>query len=295
MNFNVIINPRAANGNTLRRLPQIKRLLMQNPHIFNWNITETADEMRAIILNGSSQNVDCFLLIGGDGTIHEAIPSLRKANKPFGLIPCGRGNDFARNAGLPLDLQNNCIIPSFPRFKEIDIPAVNDVYFCSIACLGFDAVVNKLALEGKGHFGGTLGYIICVIKALRLFTPLEIEIEIDEIQWSGRIMMVAIANGPCYGGGMRIAPNAQLDSGAFEVCIVEEISKLELLRQFPKVFTGNHVTHEKVIMKSGKRIRISSPESRDVFADGEYVGKLPLECVIEPQKLKVMMPSLHSC
>lgn len=288
MRILVIINPYAGNRKTVRLLPEIKKWLSQNPHEFLWCTTQSPDEMRTEILNSPAKQIDAILLVGGDGTVHEALPAVRKTGLPFGLVPCGRGNDFARNVGLSLNLESNCAIPSELTYQQIDLPTINDAPFGSIACLGFDAEVNKLAREKKGYFGGTLGYIICVVKALKGFTPFEIEIQVDDFSWHGRIMMVAIANGQFYGGGMKIAPNALVNDGRFDVCIIEEVSKVELLKNFPKVFRGTHIAHPKIIMKSGKTVKIFSDENRQVFADGEYVGNTPAVCLIGDQRVRVI-------
>jgi diacylglycerol kinase (ATP) len=176
-------------------------------------------------------------------------------------------------------------IPSFER-----LICLNDIPFGSIACAGFDATVNRLARDKEGYFCGTLGYIICVLKALREFKPFEVEIEIDDYSWKGSIMMVAIANGPFYGGGMKIAPAAIMGDSQLDICIVEEVSKWQLLREFPKVFSGAHASHPKIILKSGKKIKIKSDECREIFADGEYMGKLPAECCIGNKTIHVMLP-----
>jgi YegS/Rv2252/BmrU family lipid kinase len=171
------------------------------------------------------------------------------------------------------------------------LPGINNIPFVSIAYVGFDAEVNKLANDRKGYFGGTLGYIVCVLKALRNFRPFEIEITIDDDTLRERVMMVTVANAPFYGGGMKIAPDANMNDGIFDICIVQEISKLELLQQFPKVFKGTHIFHPRIIMKTGKKIKLVSDEDREVFADGEYVGTLPAECTIGNQSIQIMSSS----
>ena len=95
MRILVIINPYAGNRKTIRLLPEIKKWLSQNPHEFIWRTTQSPGEMHTEILNAPSKQIDAILLVGGDGTVHEALPAVKKTNLPFGLIPCGRGNDFA--------------------------------------------------------------------------------------------------------------------------------------------------------------------------------------------------------
>jgi len=288
MKILTIINPNAGDGKTLRLLSKIKKALSRNPHEFQWQVTQTPGEMRGEINNAPSMGFDVILLVGGDGTVHEAFSAIKETGLPLGLIPCGRGNDFARNIGLTLNLERSCFIPAKPLFREIDLPTVNNIPYGSIACTGFDADVNRYARDKRGYFGGTPGYIICVIKALRAFRPFNAEIEIDDYHWGGPVMMIAAANGPFYGGGMKIAPDAKMDDRLLDVCIIKEVSKWELLRQFPKVFQGKHSTHPKVILKSCRNVRVISTEKREIFADGEYVGNIPGTVSIGKQRIQIM-------
>ena len=290
MKILVIVNPMAGGGRTLRLLPKIRHWLSESPHEFSFNTTRSPDEMRSEIMKAPAQGINALLLIGGDGTVHQALPAIAETNIPFGFLPCGRGNDFARNIGLPSKLQKSCSLPSNPSFHQVDLPRINHIPFVAVAYVGFDAEVNELANEGKGYFGGTLGYIVCVTKALKSFKPFEVEITIDGDTWRERVMMVTVANAPFYGGGMKIAPDANMNDGLLNICIAKEISKLELLWEFPKVFKGTHIYHPRIMMKSGRRIRLTSDEPRNIYADGEYVGHLPADCTIGNQTIHIMSP-----
>ncbi len=292
MRILVIVNPFAGGGKALRLLPSVKRWFAQSFHELIYEVTATPEEMRSKILDASDRGIDAVLLSGGDGTVHQALPAIAETGLPFGYLPCGRGNDFARNIGLPPDLKSTCSFLSTPSFRPVDLPSINQkTPFVAIAYVGFDAEVSRLANDHQGYFGGTLGYIICVLKALKNFKPFEVEITIDDQAWRERVMMISIANAPFYGGGMKIVPQAIMDDGLLDICIVKEISKFELLRQFPKVFKGTHVTHPKITMVSGKRVKITSGEERELFADGEYAGKLPVECTIGSQTVRLLVPS----
>jgi len=290
MRILVITNPVAGGGKTLRLLPKIRQWLSASPHEFSFITPPTSEEMRKQIRQAADQGIEGLLLIGGDGTVHQALPAIAETNLPFGFLPCGRGNDFARNIGLPSQLKKSCSLPLNPSFLQVDLPRINHIPFVSVAYTGFDAEVNKLANDGSGYFGGTLGYVICVLKALKAFRPFEVEITVDEITWRERVMMVTVANAPFYGGGMKIAPDANMNDGVFDICIVQEISKLELLQQFPKVFKGTHIFHPRVLMKTGKKIKLVSDDNREIFADGEFVGSLPGEWSIGNQKIQIMSP-----
>jgi diacylglycerol kinase (ATP) len=290
MKILVITNPTAGDGKTLRLLPKIKHWLSWSIHEFSYSTTRCPDEMRSEIIKAPAQGIDALLLIGGDGTVHQALPAIAEAKIPFGFLPCGRGNDFARNIGLPSNLKKSCSLPSNPSFHQVDLPRINNIPFVAIAYVGFDAEVNRLANDKKGYFGGTLGYIVCVLKALRNFRPFKVEITVDDDTWSESVMMVTVANAPFYGGGMKIAPDANMNDGIFDICIVQEISKLELLQQFPKVFKGTHIFHPRIITKTGKKIVLMSDEDREVFADGEYAAQLPAEFTMGNQKIQIMSP-----
>jgi diacylglycerol kinase (ATP) len=290
MRILVIVNPAAGSRKSLRLLPDIKQWLSQSPHEVLFTIPESPDEMRSEMMKAPDRGIDAFLPVGGDGTVHQALPAIAEAKIPLGFLPCGRGNDFARNIGLPSKLQKSCSLPSNPSFHQVDLPRINNIPFVAVTYVGFDAEVNKLANDGRGYLGGTLGYIICVLKTLKNFRPFEIEITIDDHCFRERVMMVTVANAPFYGGGMKIAPDANMNDGLLNICIAKEISKLELLWEFPKVFKGTHIYHPRIMMKSGRRIRLTSDEPRNIYADGEYVDHLPADCTIGNQTIHIMSP-----
>lgn len=290
MRILVLVNPVAGNGKTRRLMPKIKNRLSKTPHEFSWIVTQSPDEMRSHIQNAAGRGIEAVLLVGGDGTIHEALPSLSEGSPPMGVIPCGRGNDFARNVGIPLNLGMSCSFQEHPVIRMIDLPKVNGRPFGSIASIGFDSLVSRFAHEKKGFFGGTLGYIVCVFRALSEFEPIGVETDVDGTFWSGRAMMVAISNGRFYGGGMKIAPDAEIDDGLFSICIVKEIPKRVLLCQFPKVFRGEHIAHPAVVMTMGKKVNVASDREGEIFADGECVGRTPALFTIERKKIRVILP-----
>ncbi|HEY6572259.1 MAG TPA: YegS/Rv2252/BmrU family lipid kinase, partial [Candidatus Eisenbacteria bacterium] len=227
----------------------------------------------------------------GDGTLHEALPALAEADLPFALLPFGRGNDFARNSGMPTRIGRAWPAGRALDVRRVDLPSVNGALFGSVACLGFDAAVNRLARGGGGFLGGTAGYIVCVLRALASFRPFEAEIDLDGAVWSGPVMMIAVANGPCYGGGMRIAPGARMDDGLLDVCVVGRMSSLSLARQFPRVFAGTHVRHPSVRMQWARRVRIETDRRREIWADGELAGETPARLEIGSRSLRVLVPS----
>src|SRR4030066_186269 len=154
MKYLVIINPCAGRGKSLKMLPRLRNWLSRCPHDFTFTMTPSPDEMRDAIADAAARQFDGVLLAGGDGTIHEALDTLSRSSLVCGILPCGRGNDFARNIGIPNDLKSNCIVARYPAVSTIDLPSVNGIPFASVACIGFDADVNPLPRVKKGFFGG---------------------------------------------------------------------------------------------------------------------------------------------
>ena len=290
MKLLVIINSKAGGCKAKNILPGLKQILSNGSHQYSWYVTNTPQEMNQVILDETEKGIDGVLIAGGDGSISSALPIILKTGLPFGIIPCGRGNDSARNAKLLNEPEISALFPENPDSIKIDIPTANNIPFASVACLGFDALVNELANKPHRFLNGPSIYIWSVFKAFKSFKPFEVEINIDNDIWKGPIMMAAIANGPYYGGGMNIAPEAEIDDGFLNLCIIRKMSKWTLLKEFPKVFRGNHTSHPDVIMKKGKIITVKSNLTQKIYADGEHISQLPLTCSIGEHSIRLLKP-----
>ena len=282
-----LANPDAAGGRALRRLARL-RAEPSVRHEVDWVVTRDGAEAGRIVR--TARAVDGAVLLGGDGTVHTALGALADTGLPFGVVPAGRGNDFVRNLGLRPRVAETLLRAANLVVRHCDLAQVNGVPFANIASVGFDAVVNRLAYEGAGVLGGTAGYVICVLRALATLRPVAASITVDDWRWSGEITMVAVANGPCYGGGMRIAPDAALDDGLLDVCVVRRVSRATLLRHFPRVFRGEHTRHPDVIVRRGASVRVETEHPEDVYADGEWSGQTPASWTVQRRGLRVLVP-----
>ena len=291
MKMQAVVNPRAASGKALKSLARIKRKLLQAGHEADWSITSSAEEMSQVIMAAKDRGVQAILVAGGDGTLHAALPALLQTTLPLCLVPCGRGNDFARNVGLPRHIEAAVDYPPAPGSRNIDIPEINGKPFGSVGCMGFDARVNELARISLRFLGGAPAYIWSVIRALRSLDPIALAIRIDDDEWKVNATMVSIANGAYYGGGMKIAPEAQVDDGLLDVCLINEISRWTLLRQFPNLYRGNHTAHPAVTMRKGRTITVRSDKNHGVYADGEHIADLPITCCVGVHTLRILMPA----
>jgi diacylglycerol kinase (ATP) len=277
-------------------------------------------------LPASSSEADAVLIFGGDGTVHRHLTQLVKLQLPVLVVPCGSGNDFARALNLRSTRDALSAWRKFVsgrgRVLQIDLgvitssdpggaPAPHDPllrssgnqkletgnYFCCVGGVGLDVEVARRANQLPRAMRRRGGYLLSLLPALFRFHPVAVEVGSKETllsgfetRYDGPAMLVAFANGPTFGGGLRIAPGAQLDDGRLEVCIVSTMTKLRLLRLFPSVYSGTHVKLREVKYFQAERLRIVAEPPLDVYADGEYVCSTPVEIKLERAALKVIVP-----
>jgi diacylglycerol kinase (ATP) len=223
--------------------------------------------------------------LGGDGFIHEIIQHVVPRQIPLGVIPCGTGNDFARSIGvyrLSITEQINLIAHS--DIRSIDLGRVDQRWFAAILSSGFDALVNERANQMQWP-RGRMRYNIAMIEKIIQLKAHSYQIRLDQESIDVEATLVTVANGPSYGGGMNICPDAKLNDGLFDVMVLGKVSRAELLRVFPKVYSGRHVGHPAVSFYRCKEIEIIG--SGSTFADGEPISTLPLTATCVSNAMKV--------
>ncbi len=232
-----------------------------------------------------SVEVSGVIALGGDGFIHEIIQHLVSRDIPLGVIPCGTGNDFARSIGvfdLPFTRQLELIEKH--DATHIDLGRVQDQWFAAILSSGFDALVNDRANSMRWP-RGRMRYNIAMIEKLIALRPHSYRIRVDERYLEVQATLVTVANGSSYGGGMKVCPDASINDGLFDVMVLGRVSRIELLKVFPKVYRGGHVGHPAVTFYRCNEIDIDGSGSS--FADGEPIAQLPLRAKCVSAALKV--------
>lgn len=249
---------------------------------------------------------DAAIVLGGDGTVHHYLRDLSRLKIPVLVVPRGSGNDFAHALGLRDDRE---VLAAWRRFcdtghyREIDLGmiaplgdlSVSPRLFCNVAGAGLDSEANRRANAMPRWLRGRGGYMLGVLGAIRSFSAKRFVINAQRVAYPpGRIdesgFMVAFANGPTYGGGLRIAPAADLADGQLDVCFVRQMGKARLLRLLPRVFSGRHVETPKVEYFKTARLRLETEVPLDVYADGEFVCRTPVEVSVVARGLRVIAP-----
>ena len=244
---------------------------------------EALDLARQCVADGVAALVVC----GGDGMVHLGANAVATTGVPLGIIPAGTGNDAARYFDLPRKdpvAAADRIIGGGTR--TIDLARSGTKYFVAVLSAGFDAIVNERANRMTWP-KGQMRYNLATLAELRTFKPLPYTLELDGRQVRLDAMMVAVGNGPSFGGGLRITEGALLDDGMLDVVIIKPMSKPDLVRTYPKLFKGTHVTHPQYEHHLARSVTVAAPGIVS-YADGERFGPLPLTIECAPGALTVL-------
>ncbi|WP_456694756.1 diacylglycerol kinase [Aeromicrobium sp. P5_D10] len=233
--------------------------------------------------------LDGVLVVGGDGALHGVLDHVADTDLVFGLIPAGTGNDTARSLGIPVkDIAAAVGIVLDGHIRTIDLARADQAYVATVIASGFDSKVNERA-NAMTWPQGNMRYNIAIVKELREFSPLPFEITLDGVTIEREAMLVAVGNGPSFGGGLRICEGALMDDGLLDVVVINPVSKGKFLRVFPKLYKGTHVTLPEFERHRVREVTLSSP-GIVAYGDGERLGPLPMTTTVHPGALRVFAP-----
>lgn len=236
-----------------------------------------------------AMGVESLVVVGGDGMVHMAVQALAGTGVNLGIIPAGTGNDVARYLDIPRkDPQAAADVVVGSHVRTIDLARAGGSYFVTVLAAGFDSMVNERA-NGMRWPKGQMRYNIATLAELRVFEPLPYTLELDGAVRRLDAMVVAVGNGPSFGGGLRITHGAELDDGMLDVVIIKPMTKLDLVRTYPKLFTGGHTSHPQYEHHRVRTVTVAAP-GVVAYADGERLGALPLTVEVAPLALRVLAP-----
>jgi diacylglycerol kinase (ATP) len=246
-----------------------------------------ADEALDLAHQCVADGVEALVVCGGDGMAHLGAQATATTGTPLGLIPAGTGNDVARYFDLPRKdpvAAADRVIAG--RTRTVDLARCGSKYFLTVLAAGFDAVVNERANRMTWP-RGQMRYNLATLAELRTFRPIPYSVELDGTSASFEAMLVAVGNGPSFGGGLRITEGALLDDGLLDVVVIHPMSKPQLVRTYPKLFKGTHVTHPQYEHHRVRSVTVAAP-GIVTYADGERFGALPLTIECAPGALRVL-------
>ena len=334
-NFILIANPISGKGNAENVAEQGYAALTESGKQGQLMLTSAPGDARRFAEEAAADGTRFIIACGGDGTLHEVVNGVAKVpDVTLGVLPCGRGNDFAAAIGVPLKPEaaiatlisgtpihvdlGRCyhssqqsaishqqkigteekngeagphpsILPSFHPNTDNRQPTT-DNYFTTIATCGYDTEVSRRAAKGTPLFAGTASYAYAAVETLFYYDPPSVRLEGDFGTYEGPLLLAATGITSRYGGGFKIVPDARINDGLFDICIIRPVSSVTVLRLLVTLFWGGHVKHPAVSMHQTRTLKIETDTPMLLYADGEPMCETPATIEIIKDGLVVMSP-----
>jgi diacylglycerol kinase (ATP) len=283
-----IVNPIAGKGRAKTIVPLIEDRCAQSKIEYTIQYTSGPKNAIEIAKQGVQDGFERIVSVGGDGTLNEVVNGIAGSEVVLGVIPAGTGNDFVRTVYPHTDLKKIIFDIIHGEVREIDLAKCNDTYFINIGSGGFDAQVALESEKTKKVFSGGVAYIIAILKTLAFYKGIRMKVSIDGKAFEKNTMLVAVANGKYYGGGILPAPKADITDGIFDICFVENMSRLKMLILLPKYMKGKHESIKGVSFFRGNNICITSEAEFAVNIDGEVSLMKEVNFTIIPKGIKII-------
>lgn len=297
----VIVNPAAGLGHGVRAGRQVHAALRAAGHVVTDLSAPTLAQATDRARGASLAHLDALVVVGGDGAVHLAVNVVAGTGVPLGIVPAGSGNDIARSLDLPRDVTGavagiDQALRGTPRTidaVQVGAPDREAVeWFVGVLSCGLDAAVNATANAyrwPKGH----ARYLRAVLAELPRFRPYGYRVTLDDGVWASGGTLVAAANVPWFGGGLRIAPDARMDDGLLDVVVAGPFSPVGTAGIFPRLYAGTHLRHPRIEVHRSRSVLIEHDVQLGghppvAFADGERIGPLPLRAQVVPGALRIL-------
>lgn len=298
----LIVNPIAGKGAASKAIPEIEAQMGSLGIDYDLIVTEYPGHAIELAEEAGSNGYATVVAVGGDGTANEVINGLVQAGKSgqltsnLAVLPVGRGNDFSFGMGVPQDLESACKILAAGKTRKIDIGFVKGGdypegrYFGNGVGIGFDTIVGFEAAKLPSFISGIPAYLISAVKTIFLYfdAPL-LRIQIDGEVLEQPCLLVSTMNGKRMGGSFMFAPESESDDGLLNLCIIKQVSRLQVLGLFPKVMGGTQSEHPAVKMLTARRVKIEALSGAlPVHADGETICEAGKELEVEILNLSLI-------
>lgn len=286
----VIVNPSAGRGRAGQLLPGVEAALRGWAAEVEVSATRDIEHADTLAAEAAADG-QVAVALGGDGLVGRVAGATARAGGLLAVLPGGRGNDFARGLGVGRDPVTAAAALVDAVERRVDLPEANGMPFIGIASVGFDSDVQVIANRTKWLRGQSV-YTFATLRALLPWRPVRFTVTVDGgeprelVGWT-----VAAANAPYYGGGMKMAPGADIADGQLEVEFIRRCGRLTLLALFPRVFSGRHVETKYVTVQRAQRVTVDADRPFQVYADGDPVASLPAEIVVRPGALRLLTPA----
>ncbi len=294
----IIVNPIAGGGRAGRMQAGVARYFSDHKRPVDFAVSTSTEDFRRVAAHGIASGYRYVIALGGDGAFHHLVEAAAGSSAILGFLPAGNGNDIAEGLGIPRDPIEAAHSFLHGRPRAIDVVRVNftadsaasrTAIFIGAGGLGLDAEAAQLANTRFRGWPGVTRYIAGALWARRNFRSLELDANMDGESWRGRVLFAAVANAPCYGSGVRIAPSAKMDDGWLEVTLVQEMPLMRLLEAIPIVLRFGDIRWPELRRYRARRVTFKTNRPALVHGDGEILGNSPVEFEVMPGAVQVML------
>jgi diacylglycerol kinase (ATP) len=294
------VNPASGAGSTGRRWPELARRAAAAGLAGESVLSAAPGQITALAERAATDGARLVVAVGGDGTAHEAVNGLLRAGTPteLALLPRGTGDDFARALGVPNAFERAIAVARDGRVRTIDAGRVTyqsdgreaESFFCSMAGVGMSGAVARRLMTTTKALGGKMAGVIATFAIFSRWTNVELHVKVDGDSRGGLMQDVLVANTEYHNGGMNLLPGASPDDGLFDVLVVGDVTKRDLLVAFPKLYRGTFLPHPKAELLRGRSVTVESETPLPIELDGEQPGTTPVLFEVVPGSLRVRVP-----
>jgi YegS/Rv2252/BmrU family lipid kinase len=242
-----------------------------------------------------------LVVVGGDGTVHEVVNGVlaAKADVELAVLPRGTGKDFVRSLRIPYDIRAALDVARDGRPRTVDAGRASyrawdgseaNAYFANFAGAGISGAIARRANRSSKALGGRISFFAATIAAFASWKSADVTVEIDDVRRSGDMFEVLVMNGDYAAGGMWVTPEAEPDDGKLDVLLIGDVTKLDFVRTFPKIYRGKHLSHPKIDVLHGQAVEVDASPAVPIVLDGEQPGTTPARFELVPQALRVRVP-----
>jgi diacylglycerol kinase (ATP) len=263
-------------------------------------LSERPRQLGELARRAADKGASLLVAVGGDGTVNEVVQGLAgRDGIELAVIPRGTGWDFVRTYGIPRRFDDAVAVARDGTARAIDLGRASyrswdgaeaESYFANIASAGMSGAIAKRANETSKALGGKVSYLWATVAVFARWRNDEVRVAVDGERRTGRMHDVIVANGRYLGGGMMICPEAEPDDGLFDVLLIGDLTKRDLMLTLPKTYRGTHLPHPKAELLRGARVEVDAEEPLPVELDGEQPGTTPVSFEVVPQALRLRVP-----
>ncbi len=302
----IIVNPVSANKATEKEWPRFKSILLEKGYEFEAAVTEYPGHATELSRKALKSGFGTIMSVGGDGTMNEVVNGFFEGGQPLApdsrlaVFSRGTGCDFIKALGMEKGIESLLEVLDRNKEKQVDVGRVcftdnsaeklNTRYFLNVADIGIGAETANRVNRHSKRLKGFLSFLLSAVSTIIQYKNKALEVVIDDrLVLKEKMNSVIIANGRYFGGGMKVAPDALLDDGLFDIIILGNLSKVDLIKSFPLIYEGRHLTHPKVKLYKGSKVLVKSEGKGLLEVDGEIPGNDDAEFQILPGALKILV------